>query len=76
MSDIPVIIKGTKVALTPQQRENVPTYWKWICDLEVNARLTSRIQCWIPACAEKHPSYWKEMLGGLGQKGLGGTADA
>lgn len=40
MSDIPVIINGTKVALTPQQRANVPTYWKWICDSQVNAGLT------------------------------------
>ena len=41
MSDNPIIIKGRKVALTPQQRENVPTYWKWICDPEVNAGLTT-----------------------------------
>jgi RimJ/RimL family protein N-acetyltransferase len=45
MSDIPVIIKGTRVALTPQQRENVPTYWKWICDPEVNAGLTDTGAC-------------------------------
>ncbi|MFA4932275.1 MAG: GNAT family N-acetyltransferase [Caldisericia bacterium] len=45
MSDIPVIINGTKVALTPQQRDNVPTYWKWICDPEVNAGLTGAGAC-------------------------------
>jgi RimJ/RimL family protein N-acetyltransferase len=45
MSDIPVIIKGTRVALTPRQRENVPTYWKWICDPEVNAGLTDAGAC-------------------------------
>jgi len=45
MSDIPVITKGTKVALTPRQRENVPTYWKWICDPEVNAGLTDAGAC-------------------------------
>jgi RimJ/RimL family protein N-acetyltransferase len=45
MSDVPIIIKGMKVALTPQQRENVPTYWKWICDPEVNAGLTNSGAC-------------------------------
>ena len=45
MTDPPVIIKGTKVALTPQQRENVPTYWKWICDPEVNSGLTDMGAC-------------------------------
>ena len=45
MSVIPIVIKGTKVALTPQQRENVPTYCKWICDPEVNAGLTDAGAC-------------------------------
>jgi hypothetical protein len=45
MPNLPVIIKGTKVALTPQQRENVPTYWKWICDPAVNAGLTDIGAC-------------------------------
>jgi RimJ/RimL family protein N-acetyltransferase len=45
MSDVPIIIKGMKVALTPQQRENVTTYWKWICDPEVNAGLTNSGAC-------------------------------
>jgi len=52
MSDAPVIIKGTKVALTPQQRENVPTYWKWICDPEVNVGLTD-----IGACVSIENEY-------------------
>lgn len=52
MSDIPIIIKGTKVALTPQQRENVPTYWKWICDPEVNVGLTD-----IGACVSIEKEY-------------------
>ena len=52
MSDIPVIIKGMKVGLTPQQRENVPTYWKWICDPEVNAGLTD-----IGACVSIETEY-------------------
>lgn len=45
VADLPVVIKGTKVALTPQQRENVPTYWKWICDPEVNVGLTDTGAC-------------------------------
>ena len=52
MTDLPVIIKGTKVALTPQQRENVPTYWKWICDPEVNVGLTN-----IGACVSIENEY-------------------
>ncbi len=52
MSDLPVIIKGTRVILTPQQRENVPTYWKWICDPEVNAGLTD-----IGACVSIESEY-------------------
>jgi RimJ/RimL family protein N-acetyltransferase len=52
MSDTPVIIKGTRVALTPQQRENVPTYWKWICDPEVNVGLTD-----IGACVSMENEY-------------------
>ncbi|HWQ21756.1 MAG TPA: GNAT family protein [Clostridia bacterium] len=43
--DLPVITKGTRVVLTPQRRENVPTYWKWICDPEVNAGLTDAGAC-------------------------------
>lgn len=45
MSAVPIIIKSTRVALTPQQREHVPTYWKWICDPEVNAGLTDAGAC-------------------------------
>jgi len=45
MTDLPVITKGTRVALTPQHRDNVPTYWKWICDPEVNAGLTDMGAC-------------------------------
>jgi RimJ/RimL family protein N-acetyltransferase len=52
MGDIPVIINGTKIALTPQQRENVPTYWKWICDPEVNAGLTD-----VGACVSIENEY-------------------
>jgi len=52
MSGASVIIKGTKVALTPQQRENVPTYWKWICDPEVNVGLTD-----IGACVSIEKEY-------------------
>jgi hypothetical protein len=28
VNDLPIVMKGTRIALTPQQRENVPTYWK------------------------------------------------
>jgi RimJ/RimL family protein N-acetyltransferase len=52
MSDVPVITKGTKVALTPRQRENAPTYWKWICDPEVNPGLTD-----IGACVSIENEY-------------------
>ena len=46
MTDLPVITKGTRVALTPQHRDNVPTYWKWVCDPEVNAGLTDMGASW------------------------------
>ena len=45
MADLPIIVQGTAVVLTPQQRENVPTYWHWICDPEVNAGLVDTGAC-------------------------------
>jgi RimJ/RimL family protein N-acetyltransferase len=52
MDDLPIIVRGTKVALTPRQRENVPTYWKWICDPEVNTGLTD-----VGACVSIENEY-------------------
>ncbi|MBA4365381.1 MAG: hypothetical protein C0398_05170 [Coprothermobacter sp.] len=66
MSDIPVIINGTKVALTPQQRDNVPTYWKWICDPEVNAGLTGAGVCVMARALCMRSSWtscWVRLLG-------------
>lgn len=51
-SDAPIVVGGTKVALTPQQRENVPTYWRWICDPAVNAGLTD-----VGACVSIENEY-------------------
>ena len=45
MADLPIIVQGTRVVLTPQQRENVPTYWHWICDPEVNDGLADTGAC-------------------------------
>jgi len=39
MADLPIIVQGPTVVLTPPERENVPTYWRWICDPEANAGL-------------------------------------
>jgi RimJ/RimL family protein N-acetyltransferase len=52
MDDLPIIVRGTKVALTPRQRENVPMYWKWICDPEVNTGLTD-----VGACVSIENEY-------------------
>lgn len=36
MENLPVIMKGSKVVLTPARREDVPTYLRWITDPELN----------------------------------------
>ncbi|MDO9099123.1 MAG: GNAT family protein [Caldisericota bacterium] len=59
MDDLPIIVRGTKVVLTPARREDVPTYWKWICDPEVNRTLSD-----IGACVtiENEYSWYDDRL--------------
>ncbi|HOV50279.1 MAG TPA: GNAT family N-acetyltransferase [Candidatus Cryosericum sp.] len=45
MADLPIIVQGPTVVLTPPERENVPTYWRWICDPEANAGLADSGAC-------------------------------
>jgi len=40
-----VIAQGKKIFLTPPCRDFVPTYWKWVCDPEVNATLADAGAC-------------------------------
>jgi RimJ/RimL family protein N-acetyltransferase len=39
MENLPVIMSGTKVVLTPARREDVPAYLRWITDPELNVFL-------------------------------------
>lgn len=39
MENLPVIMRGSKVVLTPARREEVPTYLRWITDPELNVFL-------------------------------------
>ena len=39
MENVPVIMTGTKVVLTPACREDVPAYLRWITDPELNVFL-------------------------------------
>jgi RimJ/RimL family protein N-acetyltransferase len=48
----PVIMRGTRVILTPSCRDEVPTYWKWICDPDVNETLAD-----IGACVTVENEY-------------------
>lgn len=52
MDQLPVIMRGTRVILTPSCRDEVPTYWKWICDPDVNETLAD-----IGACVTVENEY-------------------
>ena len=45
MDQLPIIIQGTMIILTPSSRDEVPTYWRWICDPDVNVTLADAGAC-------------------------------
>lgn len=59
MDHPPVIMQGTKVMLTPACRDEVPTYWKWICDPEVNVTLADTGAC---VTVENEYTWYDENL--------------
>ncbi|MHB8070359.1 MAG: GNAT family N-acetyltransferase [Candidatus Cryosericum sp.] len=56
---LPVIMRGMKVMLTPACRDEVPTYWKWICDPEVNVTLADTGAC---VTVENEYTWYDENL--------------
>jgi RimJ/RimL family protein N-acetyltransferase len=45
VQQLPIITQGITIILTPSSRDEVPTYWRWICDPDVNATLSDTGAC-------------------------------